>query len=353
MSRLTLHLSARMALSTGFVTAVMFALLGLVQFIIETSRGSIGADAFFEAAVKSAVFSSYYALEILPVYLLMGAILALMDMQRRYELVVMKSAGVSIWRLAGLPVVLAALTGVVISLGLDPLVLGAARQFDVRLAADANRPGNGGWLSMQGPDGRYFIHADRIATEVPALIDVSVYAYDSEGLPAEQILAPEARLEDGRWVLGQGTRHRIAEAPEPFDSLTLPAEASAAEVRLALGSAATMSYYELFELLGSADLDPTIRTVAEMRLARLQALPLVLVGSLLIAFAFTARYRRGGAPGATILYGVLLGFVVFVITRLAEQAGSAGILKPEVAAWGPAIVATVIGLTALLYIEDG
>ncbi len=353
MSRLALHVSARVALSTGFVAAVMFALVGLVQFIVETSRGAIDAGAFVEGAIKAAVFSSYYALEILPVYLLMGAILALVEMQRRYELVVMKSAGVSIWRLAGLPVVLAALTGVVISLGLDPLVLGAARQFDVPLAADPNRPGSSGWLSLQAEDGRYFIHADQIAPEVPEMIDVSVFSYDTEGLPAEQILAREARLDGGRWVLGQGTRHRIAEAPERFDSLILPAEASASEVRLALGSASTMSYYELSELLGAAGLDRTIRTVAEMRLARLQALPLVLVGSLLIAFAFTARYRRGGTPGATILYGVLLGFVVFVITRLAEQAGSAGILEPVVAAWGPAIVATVIGLTALLYVEDG
>jgi lipopolysaccharide export system permease protein len=353
MSRLALHVSARVALSTGFVTAVMFALVGLVQFIVETSRGAIDADAFIEGAIKAAVFSFYYALEILPVYLLMGAILALMEMQRRYELVAMKSAGVSIWRLAGLPVALAALAGVVISLGLDPFVLGAARQFEVPLAADTNRPGSSGWLSLQAEDGRYFIHADRINSEVPEMINVSVYAFDSDGLPIEQILADDARLEGGRWVLGPGTRHRIAEAPEPFDSLTLSAAASASEVRLALGSASTMSYYELSELVNVANLEPTIRTVAEMRLARLQALPLVLVGSLLIAFAFTARYRRGGAPGATILYGVLLGFVVFVITRLAEQAGSAGILEPVVAAWGPAIVATVIGVTALLYVEDG
>lgn len=353
MSRLALHLSARVALSTGFVTAVMFALVGLVQFIVETSRGSVNADAYAEAAAKAAVFSSYYALEILPVYLLMGAILALIEMQRRYELVVMKAAGVSIWRLAAIPVILAALTGVVVSLGLDPLVLEARRQLDVQLGADPTRPGRGGWLSLQSADGRYFIQADEIVSELPGLVDVSVFAFDFEGLPVEQLTARGARLEDGRWVLRQGSRHRIAEAPETFDSLVLPAEATVSEVRLALGSASTMSFYELWELLGVGGLDPSIRTVAEMRLARLQALPLVLVGSLLIAFAFTARYRRGGAPGATILNGVLLGFVVFVITRLAEQAGSAGILEPVVAAWGPAIVATVIGLTALLYIEDG
>jgi lipopolysaccharide export system permease protein len=49
----------------------------------------------------------------------------------------------------------------------------------------------------------------------------------------------------------------------------------------------------------------------------------------------------------------LTGFVVFVITEMADRAGSAGALDPTIAACGPALVAIVIGLTVLLYREDG
>jgi lipopolysaccharide export system permease protein len=54
-----------------------------------------------------------------------------------------------------------------------------------------------------------------------------------------------------------------------------------------------------------------------------------------------------------VVYAILIGFVVFVITEMADRAGSAGSLDPTFAACGPAFVAIVIGLTVLLYREDG
>jgi lipopolysaccharide export system permease protein len=42
-----------------------------------------------------------------------------------------------------------------------------------------------------------------------------------------------------------------------------------------------------------------------------------------------------------------------VITEMADRAGSTGVLDPTFAAVGPAFVAIVIGVTVLLYKEDG
>jgi len=74
---------------------------------------------------------------------------------------------------------------------------------------------------------------------------------------------------------------------------------------------------------------------------------------LFIAFAFTASYRRSNRYGASIVYAVLAGFVVFALTEMADRAGSAGVINPTFAALGPAFVALVIGVTVLLYTEDG
>jgi lipopolysaccharide export system permease protein len=49
----------------------------------------------------------------------------------------------------------------------------------------------------------------------------------------------------------------------------------------------------------------------------------------------------------------VLGFVVFLVTEMADRAGSAGVLDPTFAAVGPAFVAVLTGLTVLLYKEDG
>jgi lipopolysaccharide export system permease protein len=54
-----------------------------------------------------------------------------------------------------------------------------------------------------------------------------------------------------------------------------------------------------------------------------------------------------------VLYGIVLGFVVYVITEMAAMAGGAGVLEPAFAAVAPAFVAIVIGMTVLLFREDG
>jgi lipopolysaccharide export system permease protein len=74
---------------------------------------------------------------------------------------------------------------------------------------------------------------------------------------------------------------------------------------------------------------------------------------LFIAFAYTAGYRRTNGYGRAIIFAILTGFVVFVVTEMADRAGSAGVLDPIFAACGPAFVTLVIGLTILLYKEDG
>ena len=86
---------------------------------------------------------------------------------------------------------------------------------------------------------------------------------------------------------------------------------------------------------------------------KLLGLPASLCGSLVIAFAFTAGYRRTNKYGGTVLYGIVLGFVVYVVTEMAGRAGEAGVIQPVIAVLGPAVVAIVAGATVLLNREDG
>jgi lipopolysaccharide export system permease protein len=352
MNRASLHLAFRLLASIGFVCAVMIGLFGLIEFIgaVSRDRSVAPADLAWSAAA-ALVQACVLVLETLPVYVLVGAIVAIVDLQRRQEMVVMKAAGASIWRLLQAPVAITLFGGIFAFLALDPAILAARHAIESLRAGPG--AGESGWLFHQTEQGRYFIHAGSISAQPPALGAVSVFAYDETGLPQSQITAETARLQADRWLLADGIRSDVASAPVPFEELALGAGVGTAEIELALGSASGMNFFQLWNLLQARNLEDSARSVAQMRLSRLAALPLVLAGSLLIAFAFTAGYRRQGTSGVTILYAILLGFVVFVATRLVEQAGSAGIVNPSIAAWGPAIVATVIGVTALLYLEDG
>jgi lipopolysaccharide export system permease protein len=74
---------------------------------------------------------------------------------------------------------------------------------------------------------------------------------------------------------------------------------------------------------------------------------------LLVAASVSLRFFRFGGVAKMVLAGVAAGFVLYVATQLTEDLGAAGVLRPFVAAWLPAVLGTALGALALLHQEDG
>ncbi len=50
---------------------------------------------------------------------------------------------------------------------------------------------------------------------------------------------------------------------------------------------------------------------------------------------------------------IFAGFMLFFLTRLSLALGNSGILPAILAAWAPALIAMLLGLSALFHLEDG
>ena len=74
---------------------------------------------------------------------------------------------------------------------------------------------------------------------------------------------------------------------------------------------------------------------------------------MLIGFATASGYRRRINYGNVVLFGIVAGFVIFTVNEMATRAGSSGVLPPLAATAGPALVSILVGVTALLYSQDG
>ena len=73
------------------------------------------------------------------------------------------------------------------------------------------------------------------------------------------------------------------------------------------------------------------------------------LGSVMLRnFAPTMPYTVG-----LLLFGILAGFVLYVVSEVIQAFGEAGTLPPIVAAWLPVVVAASLGTTVLLHKEDG
>ncbi len=354
MSRIDRLISRRVASRIAVVVLVFAGLIGLTesldgwryQFLSENQGTEFALLAIFAAAAR-------WSIKVLPVTVLIGAIIALLDLQGHRELMVIKAGGISIWRIVRGPILFVLVASLGVSLVVDGWVTQLNRGILTvpRLTTTEIGGPNQVWVEQEAATGRFVVQATRAGREPHILRDATFFM--PAGQSVSRIIAETATLQFEKWHLENATLLSSNKFPIEVAEYDVPTTSTRADLELRLAATDDFTFFELRQALATGLSDPVARAAAEMRYAKLLALPALLIGSLLIAFAFTAGYRRTGSYGSTILYGIVLGFVVFVITEMADRAGSAGVLDPTFAAWGPAIVAIVIGLTVLLHKEDG
>ncbi|KKB09178.1 hypothetical protein VE26_04060 [Devosia chinhatensis] len=354
MNRIDRLVLARIGSRVLMTVFIFYGIIALVESLDTWRFNYVAEQRGLPTAILMVAMSAVrWTIKTLPVTVLMGGILGLADLKARHELTVIKASGISIWRVLRAPVAALVLVSFVIALGAETISTQINRELSPTppgQAAQLTPPGEI-WLEQRSGDVHYVLMARSMAPGGAALGNVTLFHMGESEVA--QIEADEAFLSNGAWHMPSALVRTANAAPRRVNDISVPTTSSAAEIDLKTASTEDLTFFELAELLQRGVADPSIRAATSMRLIKLLALPLVLTGSLLIAFAFTAGYSRNTQFGPAVLYGVVLGFVVFIITEMADRAGSTGVLSPTFAAIGPAIVAIVIGLTVLLYKEDG
>lgn len=348
MSRIDWIIVRRLAGSIGLTLAVLFGILVLVEllnmgrFNVLSASGGIGL-----AVLAMLAAAARWTIDTLPLTLIVGAVAGLLNLQVTREMTVIKASGRSIWRLMIAPLLVTALGGLLVTVVIDTAVI----ELNRTLSPSASNDQQGAvWFDERKGDIHYILEAGYAHPSGEALDSVTVFVMTT---PRDRIEAPAAQLVDGAWVMPTATRYRSNELPEQLVNFRLPTSRTDGDIRARLASVKDMTLWELAGSLQARFSDAKERAEVETQFLRLLALPLTLCGSLVIAFAFTAGYRRTNKYGGAVLYGIVLGVLVYVVTEMAGRAGGAGVMDPAVAVAGPGLVAIVIGVTVLLNREDG
>jgi len=353
MNRIDRLLTRRILLRMLSVVAIFFTIIMLAESLDTGKFNDLAASQGQAAALLQVIASAgRWSIKTLPVTVLIGGIVALIALQSHRELLVIKAGGLSIWQILRGPTVALFVASALVATVVDAQVTILNRSIlPAPQAAHSTAGGDQIWLEQTDGDSRFIVQAARALPDRVSLAQVTVFL--GPNYPIRRIVAETAHLANKEWTFRNATLFRANRGAETAEAVTLGTDSDAAELQLKLSSTEDFTFFELAAALASGVSDPATRAAATTRYIKLISMPLLLVGTLLIAFAFGAGYRRTSSYGSAIVYGILLGFVVFVTNEMADRAGSAGVLEPTLAAWGPAIVAIVMGLTLLLYKEDG
>ncbi|MDB2384145.1 LptF/LptG family permease, partial [bacterium] len=295
-----------------------------------------------------------WSIKSLSVTVLVGAIVGLLEFQSQREFVVMKAAGISIWRIMVGPIAFVILLGLVVTLAFETASTSLNREINPTppgLGGGVARATSNIWLAQESELGPYILSANGARERGQVLRQVTLFPRWEADF--RRATASRANFVEGEWRLRSVILTQMDGSTQELERFNISTESTAADLRLNVGSTEDFTVYELVKVLQDGITEPVVRAAALTRLLKLASLPLMLVGSLLIAFAFTSGFRRDNNYRLVIIYGIVLGFVVFVLTEMADRAGSSGVLDAGYATWGPALVSILIGVSVLLHKEDG
>ena len=294
-----------------------------------------------------------------PFIALISGIATLVSLNRKYELVVARSAGISAWQFLA-PICFGAFAcGLAALLLLNPV---AARSFERSQSIDAglrgsNAAANGQagspWMKQRTGEGETIIGARTVLDQGLELAGATFLRIDPDGDIFERVDARSAYLREGHWELREASVIRGGAHPERVETMDIATNLTPEFVLERLASPETISIYELPRKIAAARSFGLGANSFATHFHSLVALPALLVAMTLIAATVSMRFARMGQSATIILGGVLAGFLLYVVTVLVKAFGSAGFVPPVMAAWFPVLVASFFGVTFLLYKEDG
>ena len=295
----------------------------------------------------------------MPFSVLMGSMLAVARLAQNNEVLALKAAGLSFYRLLLAFVPAALVTAALYFVFSDRLAPAASRaltQWDAEAAANGNPSAsavvdNRVWVR----DGATLVHVSVVFDDGRELRGVTLFRRDPLGNLAERVTARAASYAERGWLLfgverldltpGSGGIFSRSEespwitalSPGHFSDLATPPSG--------------LSLSELLHFAVNPDVGSRPTYYYETWLQKRISLPVSVLIMLLLAAPVAQGLQRHGGIIAGLAAGTGLGFLYFVTDGFVLALGEAGAIPPALAAWSPALMFASLGSAALIRFE--
>ena len=361
---LSLYIGAQFLLA--FVS-LLGALGGLILLFdtIELMRRSVGIDTLsFATLFGMAILKMPHTVQAtLPFIIMMAMMYALFRLSRSYELIVIRSAGMSVWQFLAPPFLLAGVIGLLNLFALDPVAAAGYNMYqrlerDLILRSpttlDVGRAGL--WLRESQNGETKVVHATTVRQEgdVLNLTGVSVFLTTGEAKLARRLEAEKGQLLVGAIKLDNAWDMSPPKEPVHHDEYFLNTALTIEQVQDSFASPESMSFWELPDFIRNSRLSGFAALPHRLYWQSLLASPLLLCAMILMASAFylTAHARLAGWTARGVA-GIGTAFVFYFFSRFTYALGLSATLPLILAAWAPTMVAMLLGLAYLFHREDG
>lgn len=333
-------------LRAAAVVAVAVVGLSLVStFVGDADNMDKGSYGLIDLTIYSFLKMPDHVHTVLPVIALLGALLGLGGLAAGSELVVIRSAGVSIARLAG-SVALAGLVfaavAVVLGEWAGPVASRSAETFrDAARYGEAMQSVEGGWWLRAAGD---TVRIDGSLSE-DVMVGVRIYRRGDQGRLRSVLRAGAARFQNGHWVLQDvavtrfGPKGTVAEQVE---RMAWNVDIEPAFLRLTVIEPQELASLGLFRYIEYLERNGVAADPYRLALWRNLVTPFTALVLTVFALPFTFGALRSAGAGQRLFLGGLAGLIFFMLNEIAASSGQVyGLPAWLAASWPTGLLAVI------------
>ena len=285
-------------------------------------------------------------------------------LSRNQELVIARASGVSVWGILLPAIVVAFLCGTVVVSLFNPVSAMTQSRYAYYDATLLKGRGstlalsrNGLWMRQAIEGEQAVIHALKAeggGKDGVRLKDVIIWTFESgHRLPGGRIEAASALLRSHYWELHDAWRSSEGQPPEFHKSYRLPTNLTPERIEESFAPPETLSFWDLPDFIHTAEEAGFSATRYRLHWQKVLSTPFFLCAMVFVAATFSLKSSRSGGMVRLVVAGALTGFALFFVSDVASALGQSGVVPVALAAWSPTLVASLLGATMLLHLEDG
>ncbi len=346
----------RYMITAGWFFAGIFAIIFLIDLSENSSRFS-SALGYTGLLWLTLLRLPQFLQQTVPFIALFSGMTTMVALNRKYELVVTRAAGISVWQFISPFVAGALLTGILAVTVLNPVGAAATRaSLDLEGGASGQQARSFTsvpWLHDIGSDYDTVLGAEGVDASGKQLSKAVFFHFDSDGNVLFRQDADAAILEDGYWILNGVTETRPGEPDRVLKTVQVRTNLKREFVQERLSRVETIGFFDFPKRIEAARAYGLSTRALETQFHSLLSTPFLLVAMTFIAGTVSLKFSRFSQSRVMIFGGILTGFMLYVVSVLVRVFGSSGAVPPFVATWTPVVIALSVGITILLHQEDG
>ena len=356
MKLLTRYLGREIYLSIGVVFLALLMLFAFLDLIHELNVMGQGQYHLGYVLLFVILTIPGHIYELFPVGVLIGTIIALVQMAASSELTVFRCSGASLWQMVG-ALFKIALPLVILSFVCGEFLAPPSERLAQQLRLKAQNATvslkefrSGVWVK----DEHSFVNVKNVMPDA-SLSNLDIYQFDETYHLQSIINAKRANfIEAGRWQLAEVLETRFSKEGTNINARPLQEWHSALSpgiFSVLLVVPEQMSAWDLYQY--AEHLRDNQQKSARYEIAMWNKLvyPVALLVMMLLALPFASYHRRAGGVGAMIFLGIVLGLVFHFTGRLFASLGALNDWQPFFSATAMTGLFLLMGMVMLWWTE--